>query len=136
MSNWDQDLKPKMSRIDRIHPIQLVSLLVYWIRTSYPDPICTLTSLISFSSLLASAKSPSRINCAVADCSSFNVPHRSESTSAKLRIYATSAQTVGFDVHSVSDDTWTETGITYSNALAVDSTIVGSSGAVTANTWR
>jgi hypothetical protein len=45
-------------------------------------------------------------------------------------------QTTGFDVHSVSDDTWTETGITYNNAPAVNSTIVGSSGAVTANTWR
>ena len=48
-------------------------------------------------------------------------------TSVKLRIYANSASSVGHDVRDVADDTWTETGMLYTNAPAVGAT-AGSSG--------
>ena len=58
--------------------------------------------------------------------------------SATLRIWATSAQTVGFDVYGVSDTTWTETGITSANqpSASISATKLGSSGPVTAGTWK
>jgi RHS repeat-associated protein len=55
-------------------------------------------------------------------------------TSATLRIYANSASTTGYDVYGVSDNTWTETGITYSNAPAMGSQL-GSSGTFSAGAW-
>lgn len=55
-------------------------------------------------------------------------------TSATLRIYANSGSSVGYDVYAVTDNTWTETGITYSNAPAMGSQL-GSSGVITAGTW-
>jgi acid phosphatase type 7 len=57
--------------------------------------------------------------------------------SATLRVWATSAQSVGFDVYGVSDSTWTETGLTYANqpASTISATKLGSSGAVAAGTW-
>jgi calcineurin-like phosphoesterase family protein len=54
--------------------------------------------------------------------------------SATLRVYANSAVTAGYDAHSVSDNTWTESGITYNNAPPVGS-VLGSSGNVNSNTW-
>lgn len=54
--------------------------------------------------------------------------------SALLRIYANSANTTGFSVQTVSNDTWGETSITYSNAPAAGSTI-GAPKAFTAGTW-
>ena len=58
--------------------------------------------------------------------------------SATLRIWATSSQGVGFDVYSVGDSSWTETGLTYSNqpSGSISSTKLGSSGSVTAGTWK
>ncbi len=53
---------------------------------------------------------------------------------ATLKVYANSAQTTGYTAKGVADNTWTETGLTYNNAPAIGSAI-GSSGAVTANTW-
>jgi acid phosphatase type 7 len=55
-------------------------------------------------------------------------------TSATLRVYANSAVTAGYDARSVSDNTWTESGITYNNAPPVGS-VLGSSGSVSSNTW-
>jgi acid phosphatase type 7 len=55
-------------------------------------------------------------------------------TSATLRVYANSAATAGYDARSVSDNTWTESGLIYSNAPPVGS-VLGSSGNVTSNTW-
>jgi Calcineurin-like phosphoesterase len=43
--------------------------------------------------------------------------------SAVLRIYANSANTTGFAVHSVADNNWTESGITYANSPALGSVI-------------
>ena len=55
-------------------------------------------------------------------------------TSATLRIYANSALSAGYDAYRVSDNTWTETGITYNNAPPFGSAI-GNSGSISSNTW-
>ncbi|MDR3575849.1 MAG: DNRLRE domain-containing protein [Anaerolineaceae bacterium] len=47
-----------------------------------------------------------------------------------LQIFANSTSSTGFDVYSVSNNTWTETGITYSNAPAFAASKTGSSGAI------
>ncbi|MDR3575848.1 MAG: DNRLRE domain-containing protein [Anaerolineaceae bacterium] len=61
----------------------------------------------------------------------FNVAGLSKAPSkVTLKIFANSTSTTGFDVYSVSDNTWTETGINYSNALAFAATKTGSSGAI------
>ncbi len=59
------------------------------------------------------------------------------STSIKrvtLRIFVNSNSSIGYVVSSVTDSTWTESGIIYNNAPSVG-TQWGSSGAVTAGTW-
>jgi hypothetical protein len=58
--------------------------------------------------------------------------------SATLRIWATSAQSVGFDAYAVSDSSWTEGGLTYANqpTTSISPTKLGSSGVVTAGTWK
>ena len=57
--------------------------------------------------------------------------------SATLRIWATSAQTLGFDAYPVGDSTWTETGLTYANQPSSSiGAKLGSSGAVAAGTWK
>ena len=58
--------------------------------------------------------------------------------SATLRIWATSAQSLGFDVYAVGDSSWTEGGVTYANqpSSSISPTKLGSSGAVTAGTWK
>jgi hypothetical protein len=53
---------------------------------------------------------------------------------ATLRVFANSAQSVGYAVHGVSDNTWGETNINASNAPAFGAA-VGSSGATTAGAW-
>jgi chitodextrinase len=52
-------------------------------------------------------------------------------SSAVLRVYATSNHTVGYDVFSVPNNTWTETGITYNNKPATAALKTGSSGRIT-----
>ncbi len=54
--------------------------------------------------------------------------------SALLRIYANSANTTGFSVQTVSNDTWVENQINYSNAPAAGSTL-GTPKAFSAGTW-
>lgn len=55
-------------------------------------------------------------------------------TRARLRVYANSASSQGWQARSVSDNTWGENTINYSNAPPVGS-VLGSSGAVSTNTW-
>jgi hypothetical protein len=53
-----------------------------------------------------------------------------------LRIWATSAQSVGYDAAGVGDSSWTETGLTYANQPSASiGAKLGSSGPVTAATW-
>ena len=55
-------------------------------------------------------------------------------TSAMLNVYANSKSKGGYQVAGVSDDTWTETEMTYGDAPAVGAP-VGSSGAFASKTW-
>ncbi len=55
--------------------------------------------------------------------------------SARLRVYANSANSLGYKVRSVADNNWSETGITYNSAPPASSTITASSGAIAAGTW-
>jgi hypothetical protein len=55
-------------------------------------------------------------------------------TRATLRIFANSAATAGCVANTVSDNTWTETGINYNNAPPLGSAL-GSSGPITTGTW-
>jgi hypothetical protein len=55
-------------------------------------------------------------------------------TKATLRLFARTTTTTAVTVSSVADNTWTETGITYSNAPAIGAQ-VGTTGALTAGTW-
>ena len=55
-------------------------------------------------------------------------------TRATLRVYATSALSSGYDVRTVTDNTWGETTINYNNAPTFGNAI-GISGPVTAGGW-
>jgi hypothetical protein len=57
-------------------------------------------------------------------------------TKATLRVYATSAQTTGYDVYGVASTSWAEKGITYSNAPPLAGSKTASSGPVAAGTWQ
>ncbi|MGX1160760.1 myo-inositol-hexaphosphate 3-phosphohydrolase [Pseudarthrobacter sp. SLBN-100] len=55
--------------------------------------------------------------------------------SAKLQLRATTSGSIGTqNVRLVADDTWTESGLTYSTRRALGSSVLGSLGPVTANT--
>ena len=54
--------------------------------------------------------------------------------SAKVRFYAKSSNSTGLTVSAVSDNTWTESGITYNNA-PVPGTKINSSKSFTSGTW-
>jgi hypothetical protein len=57
-------------------------------------------------------------------------------TKATLKLFANSTSSTGFDVFSVSDNSWVENAINYSNAPAFAATKTGSSGAIkTAGSW-
>lgn len=56
-------------------------------------------------------------------------------TKATLRIYVKSSSSAGFELHSVPDNDWSETGITYQNAPPVSATVTATSGPVGAGTW-
>lgn len=51
-----------------------------------------------------------------------------------LRVYANSASTTGYNIGNVTNNTWTEAGITYSNAPAIGPSI-GGSGQFGAGVW-
>jgi hypothetical protein len=55
--------------------------------------------------------------------------------SATLRVWANSAQSTGYSVYSVANNTWGETTITNDNAPPFGPTSFGSSGKITAGTW-
>jgi parallel beta-helix repeat protein len=55
-------------------------------------------------------------------------------TKATLRVYANSSSSVGYDIRSVSDHTWGETTINYTNAPAFGPVVV-SSGRFTGPVW-
>jgi hypothetical protein len=55
--------------------------------------------------------------------------------SAVLRVYANTAQTTGYDLYSVADNTWGEATITDANAPPLGAPKLGSSGKITAGTW-
>ena len=57
--------------------------------------------------------------------------------SATLRVWANSAQSVGFGVFGVGDNFWAETGITYANqpTASISSSAAGITGPVAAGTW-
>ncbi|HEU4346361.1 MAG TPA: PQQ-dependent sugar dehydrogenase, partial [Actinoplanes sp.] len=54
--------------------------------------------------------------------------------SAKLRVFPTSSNSIGYDVRGVSDNGWSETALTYANKPA-PGPVARSSGRVTASTW-
>ena len=53
---------------------------------------------------------------------------------ARLRLFANSSHSQGYDVREVADNSWGEDTITYDNAPAVGS-VVASSGSFSAGTW-
>src|SRR6266508_2208520 len=55
-------------------------------------------------------------------------------TRATLRIFTSNSSNIGYEAHSISDNTWGELTINYNNAPAVGA-LLGSSGAISANTW-
>ena len=55
-------------------------------------------------------------------------------TRATLRVFANSASSGGYEIRSVSNNTWVESTITYNNAPAVGS-VLGSSGGFGAGVW-
>lgn len=56
-------------------------------------------------------------------------------TSARLRLYVTDPSASGGAVHSVSSTSWSETGITWSNAPALGATALAAVGRTSASTW-
>ncbi|MDH3499700.1 MAG: DNRLRE domain-containing protein [Acidimicrobiia bacterium] len=57
-------------------------------------------------------------------------------TRATLRLYSNSTHSTGYRIHSVTDNTWTETGLTFNNAPTYTTTATTTSGALTSGTWR
>jgi hypothetical protein len=55
-------------------------------------------------------------------------------TRVTLRVYAKSSSSTGYTVYAVSNNTWTETTITYNNAPLIGSS-VGSSPGFSAGVW-
>ncbi|HUS26104.1 MAG TPA: DUF4082 domain-containing protein [Nevskiaceae bacterium] len=56
-------------------------------------------------------------------------------TGAKLRMYTTDSSTKGGDIRRLKSDAWSETTVTWNNAPATQSEVVGSFGAVTAGSY-
>ena len=56
-------------------------------------------------------------------------------TKATLRVYATSSSSVGYDVRGVSDNSWVETTLNFTNAPAFGP-VVASSGSFTGPVWK
>jgi hypothetical protein len=56
-------------------------------------------------------------------------------TQATLRVYANSSSSVGYSIHGVSDNSWGEGTINYTNAPALGP-VEGSSGIVSAPVWK
>ncbi len=54
---------------------------------------------------------------------------------ASLRVFANSAQSVGYEVHAVADSSWGETAITFANAPPFAAGSAGSSGPASTGIW-
>jgi hypothetical protein len=54
---------------------------------------------------------------------------------ARLRVWVSAGSSSGFEVHKVSDTTWSETAMTWSNAPSIDPSVVASTGRTTTGTW-
>ena len=57
-------------------------------------------------------------------------------SNATLRVFANDALPAGFEVRSVSNDTWGETTITYNNAPAMSPAATNASGPIAAGAWH
>ena len=55
-------------------------------------------------------------------------------TKATFRVFTQTSSGSGYALHSVADNTWTETGLIYTNRPAVGA-VIGSAVNITANTW-
>ena len=65
----------------------------------------------------------------------FNVQGLNSSvTKATLRVFTNSVASLGYEIHSVNDNTWNESTLNYNNAPAVGA-LIGSSGAAMATSW-
>jgi hypothetical protein len=64
----------------------------------------------------------------------FNVQGVGTIVRVTLRVFANSSSSTGYSIGNVTNNTWTETGITYSNAPSIGSS-VGSSGSFSGGTW-
>jgi len=56
-------------------------------------------------------------------------------TGLSLKVFATSSSGAGYAVRSVADNTWSESALDWANAPLSGATNVGTSGAITSNTW-
>jgi hypothetical protein len=56
-------------------------------------------------------------------------------SSAVMRVYANTAQSTGYDVYSIANNTWGETTITDANAPPFGAAKLGSSGKIAAGSW-
>jgi acid phosphatase type 7 len=56
-------------------------------------------------------------------------------TGLSLKVFATSSSSAGYAVRSVADNTWSESALDWANAPPIGATNVGTSGAITSNTW-
>jgi hypothetical protein len=56
-------------------------------------------------------------------------------SSAVLRVYANTAQSTGYDVYAITNNTWGETTITDANAPLFGAAKLGSSGRIAAGSW-
>jgi chitodextrinase len=56
-------------------------------------------------------------------------------TNATLRVFATSANSVGYSAYRVGNVSWGETALTFANQPAPDATALGSTGSIAAGTW-
>ncbi|WP_225753255.1 Ig-like domain-containing protein [Actinotalea sp. Marseille-Q4924] len=66
----------------------------------------------------------------------FDVPANAPTvTSAKLRLFVTNGSTNGPAIHSVPDQSWTESGITWSTKPARSTTALDNKGTLKTNTW-
>jgi hypothetical protein len=52
-----------------------------------------------------------------------------------MRVYANTAQSTGYDVYSIANNTWGETTITDANAPPFGAAKLGSSGKIAAGSW-
>lgn len=56
-------------------------------------------------------------------------------TGLSLKVFATSSSSAGYAVRSVADNTWSESALAWANAPPIGATNVGTSGAISSNTW-